>query len=230
MKGEYFMDAILITGAGSGLGKELAFVFSGKGYHLLLMGRTQDKLQKVKSEIEKLGGSADVIQVDIRSFQDIMEKINHVSEHYRLVGLINNAGIGYFGPFKMIEENEIAEMMETNVLGSIYMTKAVLPVFESQNSGHIINIISTAGIRAKVNEAVYVASKFALRGFTESLQKEYEESNIKFTAVYMGGMDTPFWENSDHIKDPTRLRSPKEIAEIIYSRIGEESIVIENHK
>lgn len=224
------MKAILITGAGSGLGKELAILFSQTNQHILLMGRSQDKLQSVKTEIEQNGGRADVIQADIRSFQEVSDKVKKISEHYTLTGLVNNAGIGYFGPFEKMEESEIIEMTDTNILGTVFMTKAVLPTFEQQKSGHIINIISTAGLRGKVNEAVYVASKFAVRGFTESLQKEYENSDIKFTAVYMGGMDTPFWENSDHIKDPSRLRSPKEVAEIIFSQLNEESIVIENQK
>ncbi|HLO11007.1 MAG TPA: SDR family oxidoreductase [Pseudoneobacillus sp.] len=222
------MQAILITGAGSGLGRELALLFSQNNYHILLLGRSQDKLQKVKTEIELQGGRADVIQADIRSYQDVSSKVKQISEHYSLHGLINNAGVGYFGPFLKMDESEILEMTETNILGTIYVTKAVLPILEQQNSGHILNIISTAGLRGKVNEAVYVASKFAVRGFTESLQKEYEKSGIKCTAVYMGGMDTPFWENSDHIKDPSRLRSAKEVAEIIMSQLDEESIVIEN--
>jgi short-subunit dehydrogenase len=224
------MKALLITGAGSGLGRELALLFSQNNLHILLVGRSQDKLQRVKMEIEQLGGKADVIQADIRSYHEISAKIKQLSEHYTLQGVINNAGVGYFGPFVKIEEKEIVEMTETNFLGTIYVTKAILPILEQQNSGFVMNIISTAGLRGKVNEAAYVASKFAVRGFTESLQKEYENSNIKFTPVYMGGMDTPFWENSDHIKDPSRLRSPKEVAEIIMSQLDEESIVIENQK
>ncbi|CAG9609982.1 SDR family NAD(P)-dependent oxidoreductase [Pseudoneobacillus rhizosphaerae] len=224
------MKALLITGAGSGLGRELALLFSQNNLHILLVGRSKDKLQRVKMEIEQLGGNADVIQADIRSYHEISAKINELSEDYSLQGVINNAGVGYFGPFVKMDENEIVEMTETNFLGTIYVTKAILPILEQQNSGFVMNIISTAGLRGKVNEAAYVASKFAVRGFTESLQKEYENTNIKFTPVYMGGMDTPFWENSDHIKDPSRLRSPKEVAEIIMSQLNEESIIIENRK
>jgi short-subunit dehydrogenase len=222
------MDALLITGAGSGLGKELALLLSQNNYHIFLLGRSQDKLQKVKFEIEQDGGRADVIQADIRSYQDVSEKVKQLSEHYPLHGVINNAGIGYFGPFLDLEKDEVVEMIETNILGTLYVTKAVLPILEQRNAGLVMNIISTAGLRGKVNEAVYVASKFAVRGFTESLQKEYENSPIQFSAVYMGGMDTPFWENSDHIKDPSRLRTPKEIAEIIMSQLNEDSIIIEN--
>jgi short-subunit dehydrogenase len=224
------LNAIIITGAGSGLGKELALLFSQNNLHILLLGRSQDKLQSVKVEIEQLGGTADVVQADIRSYLEISTKIKELSAHYSLEGVINNAGVGYFGPFLKMEEHEIIEMTETNILGTIYVTKAILPILEQQNSGFVMNIISTAGLRGKVNESVYVASKFAVRGFTESLQKEYENSNIRFTPVYMGGMDTPFWDNSDHIKDPTRLRSPREIAGIIMSQLDEDAIVIENQK
>ena len=154
--------------------------------------------------------------------------MNEISRTNEIFGLVNNAGVGHFGPFEGIETAQISEMLDTNVLGTILMTKAILPHLQKNGQGRIMNIISTAGLRGKVNEAVYVASKFAVRGFTESLQKEYEGSEIKFNAVYMGGMDTPFWDKSDHIKDKSRLRSAKEIAEIIMEKLDQESIIIEN--
>jgi short-subunit dehydrogenase len=221
------MQAVIITGAGSGLGRELALLFS-KEYTIILLGRSKEKLDIVKEEIKSIGGQVEVLQIDIRSTSDISAKINEWSKNYAIQGVINNAGVGYFGPFLEMDDNEIQEMVETNILGTINITKAVLSLFEKNSSGFIMNIISTAGLRGKVNEAVYVASKYAVRGFTESLQKEYEQTNIKFKAVYMGGMDTPFWQNSDHIKDPSRLRSPKEIADIIFSRFNEDTIIIEN--
>ncbi|MFK9094070.1 SDR family NAD(P)-dependent oxidoreductase [Bacillus salipaludis] len=222
------MRTIIITGAGSGLGKELALLFSQKGYNLLLTGRTLEKLADTKHEIESAGGKADIIQLDIRNNADVIQKIEEISGTYKIFGLINNAGVGHFGPFMEINERQIGEMLDTNVLGTILMTKAILPILKQNGEGQIMNIISTAGLRGKVNEAVYVASKFAVRGFTESLQKEYEESSIKFNAVYMGGMNTPFWDESDHIKDKSRLRSAKEIAEIIMDQLDQDSIIIEN--
>lgn len=222
------MKTLLITGAGSGLGKELAFLFSQKGFHLLLAGRTIEKLTHVKQEIEAAGGKADILPLDIRNIEEVEKKFNEISSSNEIFGLVNNAGIGHFGPFEGIETAHISEMLNTNVLGTILMTKAILPYLQKNGQGRIINIISTAGLRGKVNEAVYVASKFAVRGFTESLQKEYEGSGIKFNAVYMGGMDTPFWDKSDHIKDKSRLRSAKEIAEIIMEQLDQDSIIIEN--
>lgn len=224
------MKTIIITGAGSGLGKELALGFSQQGYHLLLTGRSVDKLSAVKSEIEAADGKADVAALDISNMREVLNQVEEWRKKYSISGLVNNAGVGHFGPFIDCNEQEISKMLNTNVLGTILMTKAVLPVLTKQDEGQIINIISTAGLRGKVNEAVYVASKFAVRGFTESLQKEYEGSNVKIKAVYMGGMNTPFWAGSNHILDPTRLRSPREVAEIIFEQLDQDSIIIESKK
>lgn len=121
--------------------------------------------------------------------------------------LINNAGVGIFGPIEDMEYKDIDTVIDTNVKGTIYMTKALMPMIKEK----IMNIISTAGLRGKVNESVYCASKFAIRGFSESLLKELED-RIKVVAVYMGGMDTPFWNNTDHVKDKSRFKSPREVA------------------
>lgn len=224
------MKTIIVTGGGTGLGKELALLFAQKGYHLLLTGRNANTLTAAKIEIEENGGRADILTLDIRSSEEISKKTNEITDKYSVYGLINNAGVGHFGPFQEISEQEIREMLETNVLGTILMTKAVLPLLEKQGEGRVMNIISTAGLRGKVHEAGYCASKFAVRGFTESLQKEYADSNIQFNAVYMGGMDTPFWAESDYVKDPSRLMSAKEVAEIIIEKINQDEIIIENKK
>jgi short-subunit dehydrogenase len=224
------VKTIIVTGAGSGLGKELALLFSQQGYHVLLTGRTVDKLSAVRKIIKETGGAADVFELDVQKESDISSKIGEISKTHRISGLVNNAGVGHFGPFLNTQESEITEMLHTNVLGTILMTKAVLPMLQEQGEGLVMNIISTAGLRAKVNEAVYVASKFAVRGFTESLQKEFENSRVKIQAVYMGGMDTPFWEGSNHITDSSRFRSPKEVAQIIMNQLDQDEIIIESKK
>jgi short-subunit dehydrogenase len=224
------MKTVIVTGAGSGLGKDLAILLSKKGFHILLAGRTLEKLSSVKNEIEALGGNADTLTLDIRYQNEVNDQLTDISTRFSLYGLVNNAGVGHFGPFLDMTDHEINNMLNTNVLGTIHMTKAILPYLLESGEGHILNIISTAGLRGKVNEAVYAASKFAIRGFTESLQKEFEETNVKFTGVYMGGMDTPFWANSDHIKDPSRFRSATEVAEIIIEQMDQETIIIESKK
>ena len=224
------MKAIIVTGAGTGLGKELSLLLAEQGYHLILTGRTVEKLNEVKEQIEKSGGSATAIQLDLRNLEDIKEKALLISKKHEIYSLVNNAGLGYFGPFSEISDTEIEEMFQTNVFGTINMTKAILPYLEQHNEGLVLNIVSTAGLRGKKNEAVYCSSKFAVRGFTESLQKEYEGTRIRFVAAYMGGMNTPFWNDSEHVADPTRLRSAAEVAEIIIKNLNKDEIVIESKK
>ncbi|RFU68154.1 SDR family oxidoreductase [Peribacillus saganii] len=223
------MLSAIITGAGSGLGKELALQFSTKGYHIILLGRNEAKLQYVKDKIEAKGGLASHFQLDISDSIQITEVLTIVSKQFKPIILVNNAGIGHFGPFDAITETEITAMINTNILGSILMTKATLPLLLDQEQSHIIQVISTAGLRGKANEAVYCASKFALRGFTESLQKELAKTSTAVTAVYMGGMDTPFWEESHHVKDKSRFRHPKEVAQLIVEQYkNKNEIIIES--
>jgi short-subunit dehydrogenase len=224
------MKAIIVTGAGTGLGKELSLLLAKQDYHMILTGRTEDKLNAVKEQIEQSGGSATALTLDLRNLVDIKEKALLISKKHDLYGLVNNAGLGYFGPFSESSDTEIEEMFQTNVFGTIHMTKAILPYLELNHEGLVLNIVSTAGLRGKKNEAVYCSSKFAVRGFTESLQKEYEETGIRFVAAYMGGMNTPFWDESEHVEDPTRLRSAAEVAGIIIDNLEKPEIVIESKK
>jgi uncharacterized protein len=216
LKVEILLETILITGAGSGLGKELALQYAAKGYPIILVGRTVEKLIETEKQITNSGGMASSHAVDISNMDNVGEFIEDILKTQKISYLINNAGVGYFGPLTSLSDPQIEEMIQTNIMGTINVTKALLPHLLTQSNSKIMNIISTAGQKGKINESVYVACKYAIRGLTESLIKELEASPISVTAVYMGGMDTPFWNNApSHIKDKSRLRTPKEIASII---------------
>ncbi|MBU8906438.1 SDR family NAD(P)-dependent oxidoreductase [Desertibacillus haloalkaliphilus] len=218
---------ILITGAGTGLGKELAVVYAQQGHRIILVGRTETSLNEVKEVIESQRGSGIVKTCDITDPNAVQEMIQQLLETETIDQVINNAGIGYFRTLQDLTMTEISQMLDTNVKGTIYVTKAVLPTFLERDSGKIMNIISTAGLRGKVQETAYVASKFAVRGFTESLIKELAGTSITVSAVYMGGMDTPFWDDSDFVTDRSRLRSASEVAREIVEREDEEKLIIE---
>ncbi len=215
------METILITGAGSGLGKELALQYADKGHHILLVGRTLDKLLDTEKQISTNGGKATSYAVDIGNVDQVEKWTETILKTHKISLLINNAGVGYFGPLTSLTNTQVEEMIHTNITGTINVTKSLLPHLLAHPNTKIMNIISTAGQKGKVNESVYVACKYAIRGFTESLIKELETSSTSVTAVYMGGMDTPFWNNAPrHIKDKNRLRTPKEIASIIISEFN----------
>ncbi|MFD1739686.1 SDR family NAD(P)-dependent oxidoreductase [Bacillus salitolerans] len=210
------MNAIIITGAGTGLGRELALQYSHKEITTIVIGRTESTLKETQTLIRELGCSSEYFVCDIKDPSSVKEVIHHVCSLYTVTMLINNAGIGHFGELETMDDHLIEEIIQTNIIGTIYMSKYILPYLKKQPKSKLMNIISTAGLRGKVNESVYCASKFAVRGFTESLYKELESTPISVSAVYMGGMDTPFWDDSNHVKDKSRLRSAKLIAEQIF--------------
>jgi short-subunit dehydrogenase len=224
------MQSIIITGAGTGLGKELALKYADLGFHIILAGRREAALQEAKEAISSHGGKADTLTLDISKPAEVREKAAKLAEQFDLFGLINNAGVGHFGPFENLKEEELHDMLSVNLMGTVYMAHALLPTIKEKKGSFLMNIISTAGLRGKANEAAYCASKFAARGFTESLQKEYENDPVLIQAVYMGGMDTPFWDHNNYISDRSRLRSPAEVAGIIAENRFEEKIVIESGK
>ncbi|CAG9622997.1 SDR family NAD(P)-dependent oxidoreductase [Sutcliffiella rhizosphaerae] len=218
------MQTILITGAGSGLGKELALAYAELGHTIILTGRRLEPLQKVATQIALKRGNAYTYQLDIANLENVKRTVKEIINKHKVSYLLNNAGVGCFGSLRELNEVDIQHTIQTNILGTIYLTKTLLAHLLQQENPKIMNIISTAGQKGKVNESVYVASKFAIRGFTESLQKELE-GTVHVTATYMGGMNTPFWDETNHIKDKTRLQSSAEVAKKIVER--DEELFIE---
>ncbi|KZE65599.1 short-chain dehydrogenase [Fictibacillus phosphorivorans] len=206
---------VIITGGGSGLGLALAHQYY-KNFNVCLIGRTETKLEQAIQTFSSSSENTVSYKVcDVTQYDHVQSVFQSIFDNEEVHLLINNAGMGSFQPLNELSESDIRHMLETNVFGTIYPTKAAYPLFQKQGYGKVMNIISTAGLRGKVNESVYCASKFAVRGFTESLVKEWDGTGIYPTAVYMGGMDTPFWDDSDHISDRSRLKSPATVAEMI---------------
>ncbi|MFS0674639.1 SDR family NAD(P)-dependent oxidoreductase [Ornithinibacillus sp. 179-J 7C1 HS] len=207
------MPTVAITGAGTGLGKALAFEYAEHGYKVFLLGRKNDPLQLVQHQLIQKGFDAEVVLCDVRELATIQIAFQRIGE---LDVFINNAGIGKFGPVEEYSVDDIDLVLDTNVKGTILTVQAAIPLIRESN-GRILTIISTAGLRGKVNESLYCASKFAVRGFTESIQKEWQDEDFTITAVYMGGMNTPFWSNTDHVQDPSSLKGPEVVAKQIFA-------------
>ncbi|MBH0175029.1 SDR family NAD(P)-dependent oxidoreductase [Fictibacillus sp. 23RED33] len=205
---------VIITGGGSGLGLSLAREYN-KTYNVYLVGRNEKKLEEAVQSFTHSENKVSFKVCDVTNYEQTESILQSIFQSENVHLLINNAGMGVFEPLENLSKTDITGMLETNVYGTIFPTKIAFPLFKKQGFGKVMNIISTAGLRGKVNESVYCASKFAVRGFTESLVKEWDGSNIYPTAVYMGGMDTPFWDESTHIADRSRLKSPEQVASLI---------------
>ncbi|KIL47163.1 SDR family NAD(P)-dependent oxidoreductase [Jeotgalibacillus campisalis] len=221
----------LVTGAGSGLGKELAIRLSHT-HHVILIGRRGKPLKELAALIHS-HGSALAVPCDISDPDSRKELLDTLTKESLLPVdfVVHNAGVGRFSSVEDAASADLESMFQTNVFGPMALTKALFPYMKKQKSGTFLTILSTAALRGKSNESGYAASKFALRGYSESLAKEAEPYGIRVIRAYMGGMNTPFWENGDHVKDPSRFFQPSEVADIIMEQIDEkDEIIIESKK
>ena len=224
----------VITGAGSGLGTSLAKKYSNDGFHVCLLGRTKDKLERAAKTLPNEDYS--IFPVDISSKKEVVRVFAQIKESLGFVNvLVNNAGVGVFDLAENITEDAIHQMIDINLKGTIFCTQEVLADMKENNSGSILNIVSTAGLEGKENESVYCASKFGTRGFHESLLVELKDTDIHVFGAYMGGMATEFWDGILDESTTTDLMDPDDIADIIYhnaslrKKLNVEQVVIKNH-
>lgn len=225
---------VLITGAGSGLGASLAIKYNKMGNHVTLIGRTREKLEKVAIEFENSNYS--IYSLDVSLPSKVKEVFAQIEKEVRPIDiLINNAGLGYFDLAENITDQQIDQMIDINLKGTIYCTQAVLPAMKERDAGSVINVISTAGVEGKFNESVYCASKFGVKGFTESIIKEVEDLNIHVHGIYMGGMNTNFWGDELQDQSDTGLMNPNDVADVIIANTVERQnmnipkVIIKNH-
>ena len=207
------MKSVLISGGNSGLGLEIAKLLLGKGYQVIILGKDKIKLEKVQKDLntERLI----CLECDLRDFKNVEEKVSKVKS---LDILINCAGIINYKKLEDQDPENIIDIINTNLLGTIFLTRKVLPIFKKQNSGIVLNISSTSGLMTGGHpyESVYIASKFGVTGFNEALRKELTEEgkSIKVLGLYPGGMNTKLFSKAGLEKDTSNFLNPKDIAEI----------------
>ncbi|WP_100372543.1 SDR family NAD(P)-dependent oxidoreductase [Bacillus sp. FJAT-45037] len=191
-------QSIWITGASSGLGKQLAIDVAKAGATPVLFARNEDRLNEVADTIRSIGGSVFIYKLDLSKTADIEAIVQDVFEKVGKIDiLVNNAGFAVFDYADKASIIDNEEMFAVNVLGLMAMTKAVIPRMKLQNRGHIINIASQAGKLATPKSSVYAASKHAVLGYTNALRLELAEASIFVTAINPGPIRTPFFERAD---------------------------------
>lgn len=201
---------IIISGGSDGLGKETAIRLSSK-YSVVILSANKSKLEKVAKEI-----SVDFEVCDVADFNNVNKTIENVIAKFKKIDcVINNAGLWVEGELDNNDPKRIKEVLEVNTLGTINLSKAVIPVMKKQKSGLIINVISQAGISAKAERVAYNTSKWAITGFTKSLQLELGKYGIGVTGIYPGKMKTKMFEKMGIVKDMKDGVDPKEVAKTI---------------
>ena len=217
---------IFVTGATSGIGLECARAFAQDGDNVLLAGRRADRLAAIKEDFEQQYGiRVDTLVLDVSKREDVDAKVKAAIEAFGGIDvLVNNAGLAQgLDPFQDSTVEDAVTMINTNVLGLLYVTKAVLPFMIDKNEGHIVNMGSTAGIYAYPGGAVYCATKAAVKMLADGIRMDTIATDIKVTTIQPGIVETPFSEVRFH-GDAERAKSvyagieavqPEDVADVV---------------
>jgi 3-oxoacyl-[acyl-carrier protein] reductase len=211
----------LITGAGKGIGKGIAIALAKEGVHVGLIARTEKDIKSVAEEIKVLGVKTSIATADVSKRGEIEAAVVKVQSELGPIDiLINNAGVATFGKFLELEPEVWENMININVLGVYYTTRAVLPKMIERKTGDIINISSTAGKTGNAVTSAYSASKFAVFGLSESLMQEVRKHNIRVTAMAPSTVVTELAHSANLITgDPERVMHPEDFAELIIAQL-----------
>lgn len=216
---------VFITGATSGIGQASAEIFAQNKYRLIVCGRREDRLKQLK---EKLDANTQVeyLVFDVRDKEEVFKQISSLPEDFKKIDiLINNAGNAH--GFNSIDEGNLDDwdaMIDINVKGLLYVSKAIIPKMVERKSGHIINIGSVAGKEVYAKGNVYCASKFAVDAISTGMRIDLNEHGIKVSEVNPGAVDTEFSkvrfkgdkEKADRVYEGFKPLMAEDIADIIY--------------
>jgi NADP-dependent 3-hydroxy acid dehydrogenase YdfG len=204
LKGKY----VVITGVSRGIGNALVYQFLAKGCLVGGMGLTDPKLDHPNFSFYK---------TDVRKSENVQNSFRAFlgESNNQLDILVNNSGLGYFGKIEDYTDEQIAQMFETNVYGTLYTCREAVPVMKSQQSGHIINIASTAALEGYPEVSVYCATKHAVKAISESMYKELRDYAVKVTCVYPGSVKTDFFRNVESIEPHDYMLMPEDVATMI---------------
>ncbi len=211
----------LITGAGKGIGKAIALALAKEGVNIILVARTQEEIDSVAAKVRSLRVKALAITADVADINSVNAAIEKALAEFGTIDiLINNAGIAAFGKFLELEPTDWERIIQVNLMGTYYVTRAVLPNMIERQTGDIINISSTAGLSGNALTSAYSASKFAVLGLTESLMQEVRKHNIRVTAL------TPSTVATDMAKElkltdgnPETVMQAEDMAELIIAQL-----------
>ncbi len=193
------MKTALITGASNGIGKELAYIFAKNGFSLVLVARSEDRLQEIATDIKsKFNLDVHLLPLDLTQ-EDSLSYIGDYlkKEELHIDFLVNNAGFGKVGPFLEEDYEAVKGMIDLNVRSLTALTYMLLPKMKERNYGGVLNIASTAAFQSLPNFAVYAATKAYVLSFTEALHYELKDTKLKITALCPGPTTTGFAKRAD---------------------------------
>jgi NAD(P)-dependent dehydrogenase (short-subunit alcohol dehydrogenase family) len=227
---EFFMKkAALITGASSGIGQATAIEFARQGYFIYLMGRNKDRLEETALQCP---AGACILSCDLNDPAAVEKRLKEIYENpiYRLEVLVNNAGIFKTHSTEEGSDDIWLEQFQTNLLGSVRLTRLLMPYFKKNQKASIVNVSSTLGLKPSSNTAAYSAMKAAMISWTKSMAQEVGAFQIRVNCVCPGLVDTPIHsfnampgpqkqaalEQMAKLQPLGRIGTPQDLAKSIY--------------
>jgi NAD(P)-dependent dehydrogenase (short-subunit alcohol dehydrogenase family) len=187
----------IVTGAGSGIGRALAQQLAAAGSALAIADIDEARLQQTAQSLAKCSAQVTTHVVDVAKKESMKEFASEVSaRHGRVTLLINNAGTSLHGDFDEVSLDDFRWLMDINFWGTVYGVRYFLPMLKREPRAHIVNLSSVFGIIAPAGQVAYAASKFAVRGFTEALRHELQDSAVTVSCAHPGGIRTPIARHS----------------------------------
>ncbi len=218
---DYQNRVAIVTGASSGIGREIALGFARRGARLLLIARREAELSESARLVRSAGAEADILVGDVGVPETAARAVAHVRERFgRLDVLVNNAGISKRKHVLAVTAEDAEETIRTNLLGPIRLVLEALPLMIARREGFIVNVSSVAGRMGNPREAVYSASKFGLAGFSEVLHYDLHRRGIRTILINPGPIATEIWQK---LESPAayhgRKYPPGTVAEAMFTAI-----------
>jgi len=211
---------MLVTGGGSGLGREVALQAGKLGAKVAIVDMHAERLEATRADVVETAGNCLAVRGDVTSEADVSGLIAHIVQQWgQLDTVVNSAGVYYFGPITETPMAEFDRVYNVNVRGLYLVCREAAKVMVPRKSGHLINVASIAAERGVLHESVYSSSKWAVRGLGACLALELGPAGIRVSTVFPGGMDTTFWEHDPRMLngewDRATMLQGSEVAEAI---------------
>lgn len=215
-------QVVVITGASSGIGRAAAQAFARLGCRLALAARSQSALEVAARECADAGGEAIPVACDVTDAEQVLHLAETARQRFGRIDVwVNDAGVYMAGRFDEVPLDDFRQVIDTNLMGTVYGCRAALPVFRAQGHGVLINIASMVGAVGQAYASAYVASKWAVRGLSETLRQELlDQPAIHVCAVLPPSIDTPLFQNAANfsgraVQPIPPVHSPEEVADTI---------------
>lgn len=217
----------LVTGAGRGIGREIALSLAAEGCKVLLVSRTELQLKEAVREISDAGGRAAYLAADLGEMESVGKVIKAAMDEYRGIDiLINNAAVLYSTEYEEVTEEEWDKVMDINLKAPFFLNQKALAEMKKRGEGYIINISSTAALTVPPGIATYGISKKAVIGMSEALYETAKKDNVKVSTIYPGMTDTEMLRGFNPPVSPDRWMLPKDIVGCILFLLKQDRRVV----